>query len=157
MPFLALRFKRIQCLYFSIKNCTGSLMLTKSILEHVKRMCLCAQWQSSLPLPFVLEPPKPFNLTLYTLKDNLKFLNVLWFTFGNPDFFNLFVCKLESMCYEKIIHYVTENYSIINQWNHQMNMSLETGRHKLYIESHSRNISVTSTTEFIIGKNLQSF
>ena len=61
------------------------------------------------------------------------------------------------MCYEKIMHEVTRNYSKINQWVQQMNMSLETGRHQLYIESHSGNMSETSTTEFIIGKNLQYF
>ena len=35
-------------------------------------------------------------------------------------------------------------------------MALEPGRHRLYVESHTYNISVTSTTEFIISKNLLS-
>ena len=167
--FLALMVKGIQCLYFSNKDFTEILMQSNFIPEHVKYMCL--RLSSFLNLrkckypiinffffvPFVLEPPKPFNLTSYTLKDNLKLLNVMWYTFGNPQFFTLLVCKLKHVCYEKVMHNVTRNYSNINQWIQQLNMSLETGRHQLYIESHSSNMSVTSTTEFIIGKNSQSF
>ena len=113
------------------------------------------QSESFLYVASILEPPKPFNVTLYTLKDNRKVPNVLWYTFGHPDFFTLIVCKIEKICYEKMVHQETRNYTKINLWTKQMDMNLETGRHRLYIESHSCNMSVTSTAEFIISKNLQ--
>ena len=113
--------------------------------------------ESFLYFASILEPPKPFNVTLYTLKANRRVPNVLWYTFGHPDFFTLIVCKIEKMCYKQMVHQETRNYSKINQWTKQMDMNLETGKHRLYIESHSCNMSVTSTEEFIIGKNSNFF
>ena len=111
---------------------------------------IITKWQSSV---CILDPPKPFNITFYTLEDNRKFLNVWWQTFGNPEFFTLSVCKLEGICYEEIYYNVTRSFSATNRWTHKINLSLETGRHWLTIESYSNNISVDTTTEFIIGKN----
>ena len=66
------------------------------------------QSESFLYFASILEPPKPFNLTLYTLKDNRKVPNVLWYTFGHPDFFTLIVCKIEKTCYKKMVHQETK-------------------------------------------------
>ena len=102
---------------------------------------------------YVLEPPKPFNLTLFKIVSNQKFLNVLWYTSETPDFFTIIVCQLETLCYSEIVHNATTSSSTNNRWTQQINISLETGRHRLYVVSHYNNVSANATTDFIIGKN----
>ena len=102
-----------------------------------------------------LDPPKPFNLTLYTIDRDLKFLNVFWYVSQNPDFFTLIVCKLEAMCYEKILLNETKTSPINFPWTKKIDLHLKTGLHRLYIVSHANNLSVNATTDFIIGKNLK--
>ena len=104
---------------------------------------------------YILDPPKPFNLTLYTIDRDLKFLNVLWYVSQNPDFFTLLVCKLEAMCYEKILLNETKTSPINFPWTKKIDLHLKTGLHRLYIVSHANNLSVNATTDFIIGKNLK--
>ena len=110
-----------------------------------------------LSCKYILDPPKPFNLTLYTIDRDLKFLNVLWYTSRTPDFFTLIVCKIEAICYDEILHNTTRHFSTKIPWIKKLNMHLETGLHRLYIVSHSSNMSVNSTADFIISKKLKIF
>ena len=94
----------------------------------------------------------PYNITLYTIDRNLKIPHVFWYTLANPEFFTVVVCKVGAKCYEKMFLTGKRKASTTYPWTPPLNITLETGRHRLYIVSHSRNLSVNSTTDFIIGK-----